>query len=201
MKTVIAFALLLSTLISGVSRADTSEQVVRIACVPEAGLLHIEPAYLHDSVKAGVGGQQGARDAALAQAGFHDAHALAVTCVLGNVTYFMSAEQDVVSARACGGDPEIYLTVKRNAQVLLNNVPFGETCNQIPSVTRLVAGDGPHSWRGREMQVCYAAGPRAMFGPASDYCDWTFGKPAEFDRKFPVDQARLPKILSHEERR
>lgn len=199
-KAVIAFALVLSLLAGGTAHADTSKHVVRLACVPAAGLLHLETDYLHDSVAVDPANQAG-RDAVLAQAGFYDAHALSVTCELGAATYVISTKQDVVSERMCGGDPEIYLTVKRNGQLVLDDVPFGQTCNQIPSVKRMVVGDGPNAWRGREMQVCYATGRSTAVGFEPDYCDWTFGAPAQFEQRFPVDRARIEKIVTHTERR
>lgn len=196
MKTVYVFMLLLAVLAVGTSRADTVKHTVRIACVPEAGLLHLESGYLHDSVAYGPASMT-ERDAVLARAGFHDPHHLAVSCALGGVTYSMTATQDETSGRMCGGDPEVYVTVTRDGQPFLTDVVFGNSCHALPSVESMTVGDGPRSWRGRETRMCYLSGKDG--GPA--FCDWTFGAPAQFTQRFPIDQARLAKIGLHEERR
>lgn len=188
--------MLLLALVTGTSRADTVKHTVRIACVPEAGLLHLESGYLHDSMASGPASTTD-RNAVLAQAGFHDPHHLAVSCVLGGVTYLVSATQDETSNRMCGGDPEVYVTVTRDGQPFLTNVVFGDSCYALPSVESVVVGDGPASWRGRETRMCYMTGKEG--GPA--FCDWTFGAPAQFARRFPIDQGRLAKIALREERR
>lgn len=196
MKAWFARALLLSMLFCRVALAETSPDFVRIGCVPEAGLLDVEFRTLHDSVSHDPKGER-TRAALLAQAGFHDPHQLKFSCVLGGVTYNIAADQDATSQRMCGGSPEIYVTVTRNGEPLLSNVIFGESCNQRPSVMRLTVGDGPKSWRGRETQVCYATGKE------SDpfFCDWTFDKQSQFDMRFPLDEKRVEKIATRQERR
>jgi hypothetical protein len=196
MKAVFAFALLLSMLLCRVSRADTSDDFVRIACVPEAGLLDVEFRSLHDSVSSDPKGQH-ERSSLLAQAGFHVPRHLKFSCVLGGITYGILADQDPTSDRMCGGDPEVYLTVTRDGEKFFSNVIFGESCNQLPSVMRFTVGDGPKSWRGRETQVCYATGKDT--DPI--FCDWTFGKQAEFDKHFPLDEKRVQRIATRQERR
>lgn len=196
MKALFALALLFSMLFCRVSRADTSPDFVRIACVPEAGLLDVEYRSLHDSVS---GDPKGAhqRSALLAQAGFHDPHHLKFSCVLGGVTYAIIADQDPTSERMCGGAPEVFLTVTRDGEKFVSNVIFGESCHQLPSVMRITVGDGPQSWRGRETQVCYATGKK--FAPV--FCEWTFGTKAEFDKRFPLDETRVHRVAAREERR
>jgi hypothetical protein len=180
------------------ARADTTQDVVRIACVPEAGLLDIEYRGLHDSVAgSGAPGTQAERNAVLARAGFYLPRGLAFTCKLGDATYTITAQQDEISQRMCGESPEIGLTLTRGSEKLLSDVYFGESCHQHPSVMRITVGDGPRSWRGRETQVCYATGKDAD----AQSCDWTFGAQASFDKRFPLDQERVQKIVSREERR
>lgn len=196
MKSVVAFALFLCLLSAGVTRADTSKHVVRIACVPEAGLLHVESADLHDSVASDPSGGTG-RIASLTEAGFHDPHQLATSCVLGAATYLITATQDETSNYLCGGDPEVYLTVKRDGQPFLVGVVFGASCKQLPGVARLMVADGPASWRGRETQVCYTTGKAAD----PEVCDWTQGASARFNQRFPLDEARVQRIAIGQERR
>jgi hypothetical protein len=74
---------------------------------------------------------------------------------------------------------------------------FGESCHALPSVARITIGDGPQSWRGRETQVCYATSKDGD----PHLCDWTFGDVTEFARRFPIDQDRLEKIVTRQERR
>jgi hypothetical protein len=198
MKSLLVLVLLLGTLLCRVTYADTSKHFVRIACVPEAGLLDVESRLLHDSVSGDPdpAGQK-ERDRGLAQTGFHDPHGLQFSCVLGGINYVITSEQDQVSNRICGGDPEVYLNVTRNGENLLSNVILGESCNQLPSVMRLTISDGPKSWRGRETSVCYLSGKDGE----PDHCDWTFGSPAEFNKRFPIDAERIRKIVTHQEHR
>ena len=198
MKSLFVLVLLLSTLLCRVSHADTSKHFVRVACVPEAGLLDVESRYLHDSVSGDPDPKgQEERDTRLTQTGFHDPHGLKFSCVLGGVNYVIAAEQDQVSNRMCGGNPDVYLTVTRDGDKFLSDVIFGESCNQQPSIMRFTVGDGPKSWRGRETQVCYSPGKDGE----PDHCDWTFGGPAEFNKRFPIDEDRIRKIVTHQERR
>lgn len=195
-KKSIMLALLLCAHLLNVAHADTVKSLVRISCVPETGLLDIEYRYLHDSVAGDPTGQD-KRKPALAQAGFHDPRGLAFSCALGATTYLITAEQDPESNKMCGADPEVYLTVTRAGEKMVSHVVLGDSCNQLPSATRVTIGDGPNSWRGRETQVCYATGKRGD----AEYCDWTFGAAAQFDRRFPIDQARVQKIVSKQEHR
>lgn len=193
--------LVLGLLLAGASivpaaRADTSPDFVRIACVPQAGLLDVEYRLLHDSVAGNATGPDG-RGAVLAAAGFHDPHGLRVSCTLGAVTYTVTAQQDPGSNGMCGGAPEIHLSLARDGASVLSDVVFGESCLQVPSVTRITIGDGAASWRGRETQVCYADGKDD--GPPR--CDWTSGGQAAFDKRFPIDDARVRAIVGGHERR
>ncbi|MFC5458559.1 hypothetical protein [Massilia niabensis] len=158
MKILFAFALLLGISLCRESHADTSKDFVRIACVPAAGMLDVENRYLHDSVAGARSHQDKKRNKALLQAGFHDPRGLKFTCVLGKVTYVISAEQDATSNRMCGGSPEVFLSVTRNGAAFLSDVVFGSSCNQLPFITRFTVGDGSRSWRGRETEVCYSSG-------------------------------------------
>ena len=198
MKSLFVFALLLSTLSCRVCLADTSYQFVRVACVPETGLLDVESRYLHDSV-SGYPDSEGPdeRNRRLAQAGFHYPRGLKLSCELGGVSYVITAEQDQRSDRMCGGDPEVSLTVTRNGDKFLSDVIFGESCHQQPSILRFTIGDGPNSLRGRETEVCYSSGNDGK----PDHCEWTFGRPAEFNKRFPIDEDRIQKIVTHQERR
>jgi hypothetical protein len=196
MTKLVAFALMVSTLLFHAAKADTTKDFVRLACVPEAGLLDVEYRNLHDSV-AGDPKGPAERNAILARQGFHDPHGLKFSCELGGVTYFISAEQDPTTERMCGGAPEVFLTVTRGGKKFFTDVVFGESCNGLPSVMRFSVGDGPKSWRGRETQVCYSTGKET--DPV--FCDWTFGNGANFDKRFPIDGQRLQRIVSHQERR
>lgn len=197
MKPFLMLMLLFSILLCRVSYADISKHLVRVACVPEAGLLDVESRYLHDSVSGDPDPKgKDERNARLTQAGFHDPHGLKLSCVLGGVNYLITAKQDEPSNAMCGGNPGIFLTVTRNSEKFLSNVIFGGFCGA-PSVMRFTIGDGFKSWRGRETEVCYSSGKD--FDP--DHCEWTFGGPAEFNKRFPIDEDRLRKIVTHQERR
>jgi hypothetical protein len=194
-KAPFVFVLLLGMSLCRLSHADTSNDFVRIACVPEAGLLDVEVRSLHDSIASGPEGQD-KRNEVLARAGFHDPHGLAFTCRLGAITYLISSQQDETSNRMCGGSPEVYLTVTRDGTPLLSNVVTGDSCHELPSITRLTVADGPGSWRGRETKVCYSSGKADDPGQ----CEWT-GEPSKFERRFPIDADRLQRIVTRQERR
>jgi hypothetical protein len=198
MKTLFVLVLLACTLVSRTACADTSKHMVRIACVPEAGLLDVESRLLHDSVSGDPDpDRREERHTRLAQAGFHDPHGLTFSCVLGAVTYVITAEQGQESDSMCGGDPEVVMNVRRDGEAFISNVVFGESCKGLPSVTRFTVGDGPGSWRGRETMVCYSSGKEGE----TDRCDWTFGSQAEFAKRFPVDEGRIRQIVTREEKR
>ena len=198
MKTPFILALLASTMLSRTACADTSKHMVRIACVPEAGLLDVESRLLHDSM-SGDPDPKGReeRRTRLAQAGFHDPHGLTFSCVLGAVTYVITAEQGPGSNWMCGGSPEVYVNVTRDGEAFISDVVFGESCKRLPSVTRFTIGDGPGSWRGRETLVCYSSGKEGE----TDQCDWTSGGQAEFAKRFPVDEQRIRKMVTREKLR
>lgn len=196
MKKIIMSAVLVGSLFVHVAHADTMKSLVRISCVPETGLLDIEFRNLHDSVAIDTNGH--ARKEILVKAGFHDPHDLNFSCDLGGNIYQITAEQDPTSNKICGADPEVSLTVTRAGEKFVSHVVFGTSCNQIPSIARITIGDGPNSWRGRETQVCYS---RGRSGESNEPCDWTFGKPAQFEKRFPIDQDRIRRIVDKQEPR
>ena len=192
----LGFVIVLGILLNQVSKADTMKDFVRISCIPEAGLLDIEYRGLHDSVAVSPN-SPAERNAVLERAGFHSPRGLKFSCELGGTMYTISSKQDEPSERMCGASPEIYLSVMRGNSKILSDVVFGDSCHQLASVTRITAGDGKQSWRGRETQICYASGKDNE--PA--FRDWTFGAQAQFDKRLPIDQARVQRIVSHEEQR
>jgi len=70
-----------------VARADTSNQVVTMTCVPAARLLQIESTNVHDNAAARPA-RAADRRASLARDDFYDAHQLASSRVLGEVVTF-----------------------------------------------------------------------------------------------------------------
>lgn len=167
------------------ARADTMYGFVRIACVPETGLLDIEYRGLHDNVVGRAGdGKEPEPAGALARSGFLDPRGLTSRCTLGDAAYVVSAARDVRSNRMCGGDPEIYLSVTRNGAAFVTDVAFGDSCHGLPSVSRLTLGDGPTNRRRPEAEICYLAGD----GTPSQRCEWVFD---DLGRRFPLDQAAV----------
>ncbi|TFW31316.1 hypothetical protein [Massilia horti] len=196
MKKLVVFALLFGLMLFRVANADTMKDFVRISCIPEVGLLDVEYRGLHDSVARDPKGLD-ARTAPLARDGFHDPHGLEFSCDLGGVTYTISADQGPTSNGVCGGNPEVHLTVTRAGDQFLSDVVFGENCYERPSVMRVTVGDGPNSWRGRETQLCHATGK----GTDPVVCDWTFGGPDAFGKRFPINQNRLQNMVTRQEPR
>lgn len=196
MKYVTPLVLLLGMLLLRTAHADTSPDFVRIACVPENGLLDVEARQLHDSV-AGQPRAPSGPGTALSRAGFHRPDGLRFTCDLDGARYTISSEQGESSNAMCGGSPPMSLTVTRNGTVIFSDVMFGYSCLQRPSLMRFTIGDGAKSWRGRETLACYATGQDGDV----DQCEWTSGSDAEFNKRFPVDQAAIGRIVNRNTRR
>jgi hypothetical protein len=195
-KKIIVFTVFLAGSLSlNVAQADTMKSVVRISCLPAIGLLDIEFRALHDSVASGD--RESDRKRVLEQAGFYDPHGLKFSCNLGAADYQITAEQDLPVNKICGPDPEVYLSTTRGGERFVTHVTFGTSCNEQTAITRITIGDGPNSWRGRETQVCYSTNKRGE----PEHCDWTFGKPDEFEKRFPIDQDRIQRIVSKQEYR
>lgn len=195
MKSLFVFFLLLSSLLCRPSYADP-HRFIRVACVPEAGLLDIEPRYLADKVWSAASPQeQPRRNAVLSQAGLHDPHALKISCALGGDNYVISTEQGEPTNALCGGDPCVGLTVTRNGEKILSRVSFGPACGQA-SVTRLTMSVSTILKHAQETEFCYSSGKDGV----PDYCEWT-GDINDFRKNFPVDDERLGRIARHQERR
>lgn len=197
MRYIFASLWLMTALVSPVAFADVSNPFVRVACVPEAGLLDVEWRMLHDSVSSASGARgRIRRGASLGKAGFHDPHSFKMSCRLGPISYQISTTQAEQTNFLCGGSPDIYLTVTRNGKKFLSDVILGGLCGRVAAM-RITIGDGPKSWSGRETEFCYWSANDEV----RQRCEWTFGGPEVFDQRFPVDDERLRKILTGEERR
>lgn len=192
MNYMMMLVLLLGTLVAGTSHADTSADFVRIACVAENGLLDVEYRSLHDSVSGNPKAEKSGVATALSNAGFHRPRGLKFTCDLDGARYIITASQAGTTNFMCGGSPDILLTVTRNGAGLFSDVVFGASCQQLPSLMRFTIGDGAKSWRGRETNACYATGKDA----APEHCEWTSGPQAGFDKRFPVDQNVIERIVT-----
>jgi hypothetical protein len=187
---------LLCALLGHTAKAEVARDFVRIACIPEAGMLDLEYRLLQPSIATERDGPHD-RNVILERGGFHQARGLKMSCDLGGSTYIITAEQADTSNYLCGGSPEVYLTIKSGSYTILSNVVFGDSCHYYPAVTRITIGDGPKSWGGRMVQLCYSTGKDGE----AVFCDWTQGNQSAFDKRFPIDQDRLKRIASHLERR
>lgn len=174
------------------AKADRSHPFVRVACIPENGLLDIETRGLHDSVATKRGATPEGTNDALARGGFHRPNQLKLTCELGDVKYVIEANQGPQTQYLCGAVPDINLNVTRNGAPLLSNVTFGHSCAGRPSVMRITIGDGAQSWRGRETEVCYGRSDPADFR----HCEWFFGADANFNKRFPIANADIERIVA-----
>lgn len=184
--------LLLAALAPGTSHAAASNAFVRIACVPESGLLDVESRTLHDSVSADPMADKSGITAALSRAGFHRPRGLRSACNLDGVLYEITAARGDSIDLACGADPDVYLTVTRNGANLFSHVVFGASCPQRPSLMRFSVIDGTRPWRARETRACYATGKDGE----PEHCDWISGPQPEFEKRFPVDQSVVERIGS-----
>jgi hypothetical protein len=196
MKSLIALAGLLMLLVSAAARADVTYDFIRLACVPEVGMLDVEYRGVHDTVAGDMHDGDMRHADALRQHGFYPARGLDVSCQLGQVAYHITARQGEASERGmCNADPTVYLTVTRNGLPVLRDVVFGTNCNNFPAVQRITFGDGPAIMRGPEASVCFV-NTDILVDKTS--CQWFFKKSGEFKKNFPIDQAdvaRRAKLL------
>ena len=193
MNHVLALLLIFGMLLPGVAHADTSHDFVRITCVPQNGLLDVEFRLLHDSVSGKPGAATSDASDALSHAGFHRPRGLRSVCDLDGVNYVITAEQAETTNFMCGGSQDIILNVTRNGVALFTEVVFGRSCRELPSLMRFTIGDGANSWRGREMQACYASGDDRD----PEHCEWTFGpEQAWLVPRFPVNQDAIRRIVT-----
>jgi hypothetical protein len=191
----------LLVLVSGWARADVTYDYVRIACVPETGLLDVQYRGLHDAVTGRRVGDTAQSRAALEAHGFYRPRGLLFTCKLGDVSYVIKAEQDEPREQGmCSADPAVWLDVSRNGAPMFRKVVFGGNCEQMPALTRLTIGDGlpPESWAppdsATEAHVCYTSGR----DNESETCKWLFGK-REFAKTFPLDQHGIARLAGRPE--
>jgi hypothetical protein len=197
MKSFIAFAGLLLALASGAARADVTYDFVRVACVPEVGMLDVEYRGVHDTVAGDMHDGDMRRANALRQYGFYPARGLDMSCKLGQVVYRIKAEQGPeVENVMCGASPEVRLTVTRNGAPVLREVLLGINCESQPAVQRITFADGPGIMRDTEATVCYLSND---VGVDKTYCDWFWEKNGDFKKKFPIDQdkvrARVERVM------
>ncbi|PRC94516.1 hypothetical protein [Solimicrobium silvestre] len=168
------------------AHADVTYGFVRIACIPENGMLDVEYRGLHDSVvDAAITGQVD-KSGMLSKNGFHDPHGLHFQCKLNGADYVISAEQDTISNRMCGGSSDIYLSLARNGVALIRNVVFGNSCYGLPSLTQFTLGEGSSVRDNREAKFCFSLGEETT----ADKCEWIFGTD-EFEKRLPIDQAAI----------
>jgi hypothetical protein len=188
MNKLIALLLFLLSACAGTAQADTSYDFVRIACVPENGLLAVEYRMLHDAVSGDKRSEKRGVPTALSRAGFYRPDGLRFACNLGGVRYLITATQGRQTEWHCGAAPNIVMNVTRNGVSMLKDVIFGAVCLDYNSVTRFTIGDGPMMQGNRETEVCYGTG--GDFDVKSAQCEWSF-MVEDFDKNFPVDQARV----------
>lgn len=127
----------------------------------------------------------------LARHGFFDPGKLAYECSLPDSKYKVVATQDGWGGGLCGAGPEIFLTLYRNGEPLLERVVFGQSCFGNPSVTRITISDGKEGWYAREAEVCFAGGSSG----APDKCVWFFSDLGDGFKKFPIRQDDIQSML------
>ena len=184
-------AVICAALCCQLARADTSYDFVRIACVPETGMLDVEYRMLHDTVAGKDTPGRTQKIEALARNGFHDPRALQFKCMLNGVNYLVSATQDRPSNGMCGGSPDIVLNVARNGVRLFKDVIFGNSCRREPSVRRLMLAEPVMARGEREANICYSNGDEN----AAEQCQWIFDSADAFRKAFPIDQDAVGRYL------
>lgn len=129
-------ALLLLVLASPVW-ADYTVDFVRISCVPDAQFLDVEYRGIHNPAITALTEHGTVRPDVLARHGFFSPSKLSYECSLPDSKYTIIATQTGWSERGmCGAAPEIFLSLQRNGEPLLERVVFGSSCFGNPLVTR-----------------------------------------------------------------
>ncbi|MGN7105077.1 hypothetical protein ACTHR6_25920 [Ralstonia holmesii] len=183
-------ALLLSVLASPVW-ADYTVDFVRISCIPDAQFLDVEYRGIHNPAISALTEHGTVRPDVLARHGFFSPSKLSYECSLPDSKYTIIATQTGWSERGmCGAAPEIFLSLQRNGEPLLERVVFGSSCFGNPSVTRITIEDGKQGWYSREAEVCLARGTDETAGK----CVWFFEDYGDF-KKFPIRQGDIQRLL------
>lgn len=183
-------ALLLLVLASPVW-ADYTVDFVRISCVPDAQFLDVEYRGIHNPAIAALTEHGTVRPDVLARHGFFSPSKLSYECSLPDSKYTIIATQTGWSERGmCGAAPEIFLSLQRNGEPLLERVVFGSSCFGNPLVTRITIEDGKQGWYSREAEVCLARGT----DETADKCVWFFEDYGDF-KKFPIRQGDIQRLL------
>jgi len=180
------------------AHADFTYDFVRISCIQESEFLDIEYRDIHNNAVDAVAGDQFKNRFLLwAKHGFFDPRKLSYKCTFTKKDRDSTTHQStykVVTKKAeqgngpCGGAPEIYLSLYKNDQVLINNVVFGNSnsCYGSPAISRIyIQGQGPE-----EAQICFRKNSNTGEEPPKDKCEWSFGK-----EMFPIDQSKVGSFL------
>ena len=189
----IKFLLALLLLLLGSSaRADYTVDFVRISCIRDAQFLDVEYRGIHNPAITALTEHGTVHTDVLARHGFFDPGKLSYECSLPESKYKVVATQEGWSERGmCAAAPEIFLSLYRDGDPLLEQVVFGQSCFGNPSVTRITIEDGKQGWYSREVEVCFTRGT----SETPDKCVWFFSNLGDGFKKFPLRQGDIQSML------
>jgi hypothetical protein len=176
--------------------ADIATGFVRIACVPEHGLLDIEYRSLHDTVVSASSQTSKKSAASLEKHGFFDPHHLYQKCILNGAEYKITSQQDLPTNRMCGGSPDIHLSVQRNGVALVDDVIFGSSCYGDPSVRLVSLAETNTGKSGREAEICYMRGEKNAKTGTAENCEWLFDSSGDFLNRFPINKGAIERFIT-----
>jgi hypothetical protein len=176
------------------ARADWTEKLARISCIPEVGVLRIEHVELNGTFFPDGDSPGPERAAALKvwrKHGFYSEERLDFSCKLAGVTYrFKSRIGEVSDHGQCGAAPAAYIDFSVDGKPLLQSLPFGDECGYPPSVRSITVLDLKRENERKAIEICIA--PQEFQDPHYRVCE--FRQDDHILKDGPIDYAKMRAI-------
>jgi hypothetical protein len=176
------------------ARADWTEKLARISCIPEVGVLRIEHVELNGTFFPDGDSPGPERAAALKvwrKHGFYSEERLDFSCKLAGVTYrFKSRIGEVSDHGQCGAAPAAYIDFSVDGKPLLQSLPFGDECGYPPSVRSITVLDLKRENERKAIEICIA--PQEFQDPHYRVCE--FRQDGHILKDGPIDYAKMRAI-------
>ncbi|QEY14719.1 hypothetical protein D0C16_01250 [Cellvibrio sp. KY-GH-1] len=179
---------LLAMVISNNTYADYDYQFLRIACIPEAGFLDISHQFVHNTaIDVPVKNVYQIFE----ESGFYSPHKLDIKCKFAGGEYRIVATQEEPYSGMCGATPDILLSLYRNEKLMIENVIFGYSCFNNPSVNKIYIHASKNEYPPKEMEVCLSNNSSTE-KVKKEECKWFFSNYIEsYEKMFPLNSNRL----------
>lgn len=168
--------------------ADFDYQFIRVSCIPETGFLEISHQFIHNT----------AIDLPIKNVyqvfernGFYSPHKLNVKCNLPENEYRIVTSQAEIHSGMCGATPQITFSLYRNEKLLVQNVVFGYSCFNNPSLNKIYIQDSKKNPTPTEVEICVSDN-NSSDKLRKEKCDWFFDTYKNlYEKMFPLDSKKL----------